>query len=287
MDYPPGINPYITYGIHRCFTETLIDLVGHYKLNLLSLIQNILKETTVWETVRPMKDGLIDINRCGRTHQSRTLLQFIDWIDWIRYAQEEKTSNGRYGKKKGIKLSVYECRFLKDITSRGRNRYSYDVTELSKRVTINYLRYIQYMCKDDIRGAGSGWWNLNKVQDKQKYKKLCKHFLTTNSWITDLHKIYRKKNIYNEFIFREFYENITLTHLEKRNIKCILNKSTYSGGFRERIPEADYVKRVRFYQPLDQFNLSRSRLNFALRNDICFDIMELIMNHYNRIVLKY
>ena len=93
--------------------------------------------------------------------------------------------------------------------------------------------------------------------------------------------------IYNEFIFREFYENITLTHLEKRNIKCILNKSTYSGGFRERIPEADYVKRVRFYQPLDQFNLSRSRLNFALRNDICFDIMELIMNHYNRIVLKY
>jgi len=215
------------------------------------------------------------------------LLQFIDWIDWIRYAQEEKTSNGRYGKKKGIKLSVYECRFLKDITSGGRDWYSYDITELSKRATINYLKYIQYMCKDDIRGASSGWWNLNDIRDNQKYRKLCKYFLTTNPWLSNLHNIYRKKDICNIFTFKQFRENVTLTHLEKREIENILKKSTYSGRKSDKvIPESDYVKRV-MIQPLDQLNLSRSRLNFALHDDLCFDIMELIMNHYNKIVLTY
>lgn len=288
MDYPPGINPYITYGIHRCLTETLIDLVSYYNLNLWSLIQNLLKESTVWEIERPMKDGLIDIDKCGPTPQSRTLLQFIDWIDWIRYAQEEKTSNGRYGKKKGIQLPEYDCRFLKDITTGGRDLH-YGTIELSKRATINYLKYIQYMCAGDIRGASSCWWNLNDRRDNQKYRKLCKYFLTTNPWLPDLHDIYRKKNICNEFIFKHFKENVTLTqtHLEKREIKNILKRSTYSGRNSDKIiPEPDYVKRV-MIQPLDQLNLSKSRLNFALHDDLCFDIMELIMNHYDKIVRTY
>ena len=271
-DYPPGINPVITYGIHRTLMDAIILLSCFNNFSILKIIDKLLYGCVNWRVDFPMKGGLIDIVKCPWGNSEYI---FSDWFQRINHSIENKRSSGPklgWDNKNGIELSNYEVRFLKDISSNGKEDPKSSYEGYSKGVTIEYLKYIREMCKSDRSEYHFQQWQRGR--EYRHYLWKYNRFLNDSPWLIDIYNLCRSKFKSNEFKFKRFNSILTFTHNEKRILKKLLYRSKF------HIHNLHESK-------LDKLNLSKSRLNFTKIDSLCPDIMEIVGYYYDKIVITY
>ena len=90
-DYPPVTYPRITYGIHRTLMDAMILISGFNKCSILDTLRQITIWSNLWIVKFPMKEGLIDLDKCPPRSPYYT---FADWIQNIGHSIERKRSSG-------------------------------------------------------------------------------------------------------------------------------------------------------------------------------------------------
>jgi len=296
-DYPPGIYPMITYGIHRTLMDAVILISSFNSNSIIKTIGDIAHESKNWRVDFPMKGGLIATDDCPHGSPYYT---FVDWIQKIGHSIENERSSGPtlgWDKKNGIKLTPYEIRFLKDISTdekeypkhcslwHGSHYRSYE--GFSKHIAIQYLVYISLNCRFnpyDNWDAPQVYMSERDRKEYHRYLWRCNTFLNNSPWLVDLYNICRKKFEYNVFVLG-MYDYVdrshTFTHIEKRLIRKLLDKNNVV--MHRRVHGGHPLQNTK----LDIVNVSKSRLNFSKTDDLCPDIIESVVNYYDKVVLSY
>ena len=284
-DYPPGVFPFISYGIHRTLTDSLISVSskrGKIDYSLSVLLDMLFSESNYWRVDFPMKEGLIDIEKCK---PDSPYYHFVDFINQIRKCIDGRHSSARsrssrhtfgWDRKGGVELTNYEIQFLKDITTTpGRENSNYSVDSIygiSKDITIEYLKYVKHMIQIN-KGLVKPNLYLYRYDTKitRKYLWRCNDYLKKKE-IMELYHLYRVKSPCNLFTFNYFNNtSITITHIESKYFSSFartLNKKWCSS----KLPH------------LDRLFIAKCRLSFMKNENLCDDINEKIMEEFFEII---
>jgi len=284
-DYPPGVFPTISYGIHRALTDSLIIVSAQkrgFNYSLSVLINMIFGESKYWRVDYPMKRGLIDLEKCK---PDSPYYYFAAFIQQIRKCIDERHSSARckgssinfafgWDSKGGVELTDYEIRFLKNITTTsGRenknSKYYVDsIYGLSKDITLEYLKYLGHMLQQNkglVKPHDTMYWYDTKVVHKYLWR--CNDYLKKRE-IMGLYNLYRVRSPGNLFNFKYFNNTrINVTHIEKKHFSRFartLNKTWCSSA----LPR------------MDRLFVAKCRLSFTKNEELCDDINEIIMNFF-------
>jgi hypothetical protein len=285
-DYPPGVSPFISYGIHRTLTDSLISVNakrGKINYSLSVLLDMLFSESNYWRVNFPMKEGLIDIEKCK---PDSPYYHFVDFIHQIRKCIDERHSSARsrcsrhtfgWDRKGGVELTNYEIRFLKDITTTsGRenknSNYSVDsIYGISKDITVEYLKYIKHMIQENKGLVKLSCVSLYDTKVVRKYLWRCNDYLKKKE-IMELYNLYRVKSHHNLFSFKYFNNtSITVTHIEGKyfsSFAMTMNKKWCP----PTLPH------------LDRLFIAKCRLNFMKNEGLCNDINEKIIEEFQTII---
>ena len=284
-DYPPGVYPFISYGIHRTLTDSLFSVNAkrhniNYSLSV--LLNMIFRESTYWRINFPMKGGLIDIEECK---PDSPYYHFVDFIQQIRKCIDERHSSAKsrstrhtfgWDTKGGVELTNYDIRFLKDITTTpGRenknSNYSVDsIYGFSKDITIEYLKYIRHMLiVNKTLVMPNHYLYRYDTKITRKYLWRCNDYLKKKE-IMELYHLYRIKSPRNLFTFNYFNNtSITITHLEHNYF------SSFAKTMNKKWPYPTLPQ-------LDRLFIAKCRLNFTKNEGLCYDIIEKVMKEFNK-----
>ena len=282
-DYPPGVFPFISYGIHRALTDSLISVSARRStINYsLSVLMNMLfSECKYWRVNFPMKGGLIDIEKCN---PNSSYYHFVDFIQQIRSRIENRHSSAKtrnhvlgWDRNGGVELTDSDVRFLTNITtSSGRenknsNYFIDHIYGISKDITVQYLTFLTHMIQLN-KGLVMPNHYLYRYDSKivNKYLWRCNDYLKKKEFM-ELYHLYRVKSPNNFFDFNYFINtSITVTHIEKKYFKG-LNKCWCSSTL-----------------PLvDNLFIAKCRLSFSMNEGLCYDIIEKVMEDFHTIINK-
>jgi hypothetical protein len=286
-DYPPGVFPFISYGIHRTLTDSLFSVNAKRKkfnYGMCVLLDMIFHESTYWRINFPMKGGLIDIEKCK---PDSPYYHFVDFIQQIKKCIDGRHSSARsrstrhtfgWDTKGGVELTNYEIRFLKDITTTpGRenknSNHSVDsIYGFSKDITIEYLKYIRHMIQENKGLVKPNLYSYRyDTKITRKYIWRCNDYLKKKE-IMELYHLYRIKSPRNLFTFNYFNNtSITITHLEYN----------YFSSFAKTMD----IKRCYPTLPqMDRLFIAKCLLNFTKNEGLCYDIIEKIMVEFKEII---
>ena len=288
-DYPPGVFPFINYGIHRTLTDSLISVSskrGKKNYSLSVLLDMLFRQSNYWRVDFPMKEGLIDIEKCK---PNSPYYHFVDFINQIKKCIDERHSSARsrssrhtfgWDRKGGVELTDYDIRFLKNITTTsGRenknSNYSVDsIYGLSKDITVEYLKYIKHMIQEnkDLLQPNLFLYRYD-AKITHKYLWRCNDYLKKKE-IMELYHLYRVKSPCNLFTFNYFNNtSITITHLESKyfsSFAMTMNKKWCP----PTLPQ------------LDRLFIAKCRLSFMKNEYLCDDINEKIMEEFQKIIYQ-
>lgn len=280
-DYPPGVDPFISYGIHRTLTDSLFSINAKKKkldYDLCVLIDMILIESSYWRINFPMKGGLIDTEKCK---PDSPYYHFVDFIQQIRKCIDGRHSSARsrnshhtfgWDTKGGVELTNYDIRFLKDITTMPGRENRNSIYGFSKDITIEYLKYIRHMLTlNKTLVIAKHYMYRYDIKITRKYIWRCNDYLKKKG-IMELYNLYRLKSPHNLFTFNYFNNtSITISHFEKQ----------YFSRF------AKTLNRIWFspkYPHLDRLFLAKYRLNFTKNEYLNYDINEMIIKEFEKII---
>ena len=279
-DYPPGVDPFISYGIHRTLTDSLFSINAKKKkldYGLCILIDMILTESSYWRVNFPMKESLIDIEKCK---PGSSYYHFVDFIQQIRKCIDGRHSSARsrnshhtfgWDTKGGVELTNYDIRFLKDITTTSGRENRNNIYGFSKDITIEYLKYIRHMLH--INTTVIAKHNMYRCDTKiiRNYIWRCNDYLKKKE-IMELYNLYRLKSPHNLFTFNYFNnKSITISHFEKQYFS-LFAKTLNIIWFSPKFPQ------------LDRLFLAKCRLNFIKNEYLYYDINEKIMKEFEKII---
>ena len=290
-DYPPGVFPYISYGIHRTLTDSLFSVRTHrHNANYSQcvLLNMIFHETTYWRVDFPMKGGLIDTDKCN---PDSSYYHFVDFIQQIRKCIDERHSSARcrgscrgpgWDRKGGVKLTDYDIRFLKNITTtsgrenRNSNYYVDSIYGISKDITLEYLNYITHMLQQNkglVKPTTYMYSYSDETKVVHKYLWRCNDYLKKRE-IMELYHLYRVRTPGNLFNFKYFKNtSITVTYIENKYFSSFartLKKHWFSSSFPK----------------LDRLFIAKCRLSFTKNEGLCYDINEKIMKEFQKILYQ-
>jgi len=290
-DYPPGVFPFISYGIHRTLTDSLISVSskrGKINYSLSVLLNMIFCESNYWRVDFPMKRGLIDIEKCK---PNSPYYHFVDFIQQIRKCIDERHSSARcrgsrrgfafgWDRKGGVELTDYDIRFLKNITTTsGRenknSNYSVDsIYGLSKDITLEYLKYLEHMLQQN-KGLvkQTNYMYLYDTKVVHKYLWRCNDYLKKKE-IMELYNLYKVKSPRNLFNFNYFNNtSITITHIEEKYF-CSFARTLKKKWCSSKWPH------------LDRLFIAKCRLSFTRNEGLCYDINEKVMEEFQKIIYQ-
>jgi len=286
-DYPPGVFPFISYGVHRTLTDSLISTAvqgspGCRRLSV--LLDMILSYCKYWLVNFPMKDGLIDIEKCK---PDSSCYHFVDFIQQIRKCIDNRHSSAKsrhsrhtfgWDRTGGVELTDYDIRFLKDITTtsgrenKNSNYYVDHIYGISKDITVQYLNYLRHMLQINkglvIQSNYSYRYDNKSVR---KYLWRCNDYLKKKE-IMELYNLYRVKSPRNLFNFNYFNNTgITITPPEKK----------YFSGFSRTLNKIWVTSTL---PHLNNLFIARCRLSFSKNEELCYDIIGSIMGEFQIII---
>tara|TARA_B110000967_G_scaffold204986_1_gene248545 strand:+ start:678 stop:1604 length:927 start_codon:yes stop_codon:yes gene_type:complete len=290
-DYPPGVSPFISYGIHRTLTDSLISVSskrGKMNYSLSVLLDMIFCESKNWRVDFPMKRGLIDIEKCK---PNSPYYHFVVFIQQIRKCIDERHSSARcrgsrrgfafgWDRKGGVELTDYDIRFLKNITTTsGRenknSNYSVDsIYGLSKDITVEYLKYIKHMIQEN-KGLvkQTNYMYLYDTKVVHKYLWRCNDYLKKKE-IMELYNLYKVRSPRSLFNFNYFNNtSITITHIEEK----------YFSSFARTLKKKWCSSK---WPHLDRLFIAKCRLSFTKNEGLCYDINEKIMKEFQKILYQ-
>jgi hypothetical protein len=288
-DYPPGVYPFISYGIHRTLTDSLISVTskrGKINYSLSVLLNMIFRESNYWRVNFPMKGGLIDIENCK---PDSSYYHFVDFIQQIRKCIDERHSSARclgsrrgfafgWDRKGGVELTDYDIRFLKNITTtsgrenKNSNYYVDSIYGISKDITLEYLNYITYMIQQN-KGLvkQNNYMYLYDTKVVRKYLWRCNDYLKKKE-IMELYNLYKARSSRSLFNFKYFNNtSITITHIEEKYFNNFAKTMNKKWCF-PTLPR------------LDRLFITKCRLNFTKNEELCYDINEKIMKEFQKIL---
>jgi len=291
-DYPPGVYPFISYGIHRTLTDSLISVAskrGTINYSLSVLLNMIFRESKYWRVNFPMKGGLIDIEKCK---PDSSYYHFVDFIQQIRKCIDERHSSARcrgsrrgfafgWDKKGGVELTDYDIRFLKNITTtsgrenKNSNYYVDSIYGISKDITLEYLNYITYMIQQN-KGLvkQNNYMYLYDTKVVRKYLWRCNDYLKKKE-IMELYNLYKARSSRSLFNFKYFNNtSITITHIEEKYFSNFAKTMNKKWCF-PTLPR------------LDRLFITKCRLNFTKNEELCYDINEKIMKEFQKIIYYF
>ena len=278
-DYPPGVDPFISYGIHRTLTDSLFSVNAKRKnvnYGLCVLLDMIFRESTYWRINFPMKGGLIDTEKCK---PDSPYYHFVDFIQQIRKCIDGRHSSARsrnsrhtfgWDTKGGVELTNYDIRFLKDITTTPGRENRNSIYGFSKDITIEYLNYIRHMLIVNKTLLPAYFYRYD-TKITRKYIWRCNDYLKKRE-IMELYNLYRLKSPHNLFTFNYFNNtSIAISHFEKKYFSRFaktLNRIWVS-------PKCPH---------LDRLLIAKNRLNFTKNKYLIYDINEMIIKEFEKII---
>ena len=297
--------PKITYGLHRCFMENIINIAHTYRTSLYNLVQSIIYEMMTGSK----KAGSYDL--------------FNGWSEAITRSSNDKTSFHHYRKKKHcfikfpIKLSTYECDFIQDIVSHGgpikifENNRDIDYDEVcscqDKHTYISYLKhlvinYLRFIIKCISADCGSYSWMTSlktTAYEKSIDTPIAQNiFFNKNEWIIKYYEFFTSRKLFDHLYIGNPTDYIYLTSKGHLQIQEILNKSIaipkWDAWMRDKTfrrfastkeeylnKTAGYCSRSKYLCRVDKTDLSKCRLAFAKLEDIPYDVIELVIYQLN------
>lgn len=290
-DYPPGVFPFISYGIHRTLTDSLISVSskrGKINYSLSVLLNMIFCESNYWRVNFPMKEGLIDIEKCK---PDSPYYHFVDFIQQIRKCIDERHSSARcrgsrrgfafgWDRKGGVELTDYDIRFLKNITTtsgrenKNSNYYVDSIYGISKYITLEYLNYLTHMIQQN-KGLvkQNNYMYLNDTKVVHKYLWRCNDYLKKRE-IMELYNLYKVKSPHNLFNFNYFNNtSITITHIEEKYF------SSFARTLKKKWCSPKWPHKDRLF-------IAKCRLSFTKNEGLCDDINEKIMEGFQKIIYQ-
>lgn len=282
-DYPPGVYPFISYGIHRTLTDSLFSINAKRKKREYGLcvsLDMILIESSYWRVNFPMKGGLIDIEECK---PDSSYYHFVDFVQQIRKCIDGRHSSAKsrnshhtfgWDTKGGVELTNYEIRFLKDLTTTSGREKRNSIYGFSKDITIEYLKYIRYMIHINTTVIPNNYLYRYDTKITRKYIWRCNDYLKKKE-IMELYNLYRLKSPHNLFNFNYFYDtSITITHHDYKyfsNFARSMNKQWCPPTF----------------PCLDRLYIARCCLSFMKNKYLCYDINETIIKEFNKLYSSF
>jgi hypothetical protein len=309
--------PQITYGIHRCLMDNLIDSV-FYKNNLLMLL-HIISCYLCGEDTKSVR---------GKWYpwQSR---YYEEWLgDVISSARNNISfyNNGAKSEviKHPVQLTEYESNFLVDaLTFKGRLNYlglrtsykeiikyqSRDKFKLYLRTMIyNYMKFVEYCITEDWNNSclynNAGYLQTHRCKNLAKDKAIAQNiFYNKNEWVVKYYNFFKSRGLY-DILYVQNYKVIRkskLSFVDMREIRNIIHRGT------ETMPDWDkWMKQpalVKFANTKEKYRCKMGgfrsrpdllcsiesihyplcRLAFTKLTDLSLDIIELVIEQYNSI----
>tara|TARA_Y100000817_G_scaffold313043_1_gene308218 strand:- start:65 stop:1180 length:1116 start_codon:yes stop_codon:yes gene_type:complete len=306
-----GNPPKITYGLHRCFMENIINQAYSYRISVYYFVQSIINE-------------IITDSKKSSSHAL-----FESWIEAITHSSNDETSFHHYGKgrhyfiKFPIKLSTYECGFIQDIVSHKGpikvfpNNLDIDYDEVCsyqdkhvyisylKHLVINYFRFIINCISDDCVHISAVCTESRSCSPRLDTPIAQNIFFNKNEWIIKYYEFFNSRKLFNHLYIRHGYDagHIYLSYTELLQIKKILSKSRvtpkWDAWMRDKTfrrfasTKEEYLNKMNGYSSraehlchLDRTISAKCCLAFAKIEDIPYDIIELVIHRLNDIYYK-
>lgn len=304
--------PKITYGIHRCLMDNIINQADIKNVSVNSLLSTVIDALSY-----PARRGTARVNLAG----------VVDWKHDLTIATTHKVSLYYHGSrhrfiKFPVKLSKYECDFITDVVSfdgrflkpaelfkadrvidyegicnlKDKNMY---LTYL-RQLVINYLIFILNCISADFKShnfTDDCWTPYGKSNGSPIAHNI---FFNKNEWIVKYYEFFKSRGL-NDHLYTLNSNLVPLVYLPYKDmleINTIIDKSKtfpkWDSWMRDKTfrrfasTKTEYSKKTAGYNPralrlcyLDETDTALCRLSFAQTEDISNDIIELIINNVN------